>query len=263
MGQSPAKTKKRKGKFFLNPEFDRRILDIGALDGTSGKLVRGRIIKEDGSQVIRFLYNPISVDVTHRSFAVGDDSVRDDALSQTTTGQLIGLGDIGLSLLYDRTYEMWDSSLKKTEAGRLGVYADVLAFYRFLGIVEEFRAVRLANGTSEAKAWENSYPTAGLNTENRAYVYIGNRLKYYGNIDACQVTYTHFNRKMIPTRAVVNINLQLQEDQQGEVNYNNNGGGRKGGRGRGGGKGGRGGSNGGRGGRPNQDGTGYGAQDDP
>lgn len=212
----------------LNPPFDPRILNIGSHTGAP-RLTRGWLTHAPNDAQgaartmigrINFLYNPPAIDVSH-SISVdmlGGSNVTDPN-NNTQTGNVVGIGDISVQLLFDRTYEMWDSSKKNTNAGRFGMYADVLAFYHFVGMTGPIAATNASSGlwgfdypiSDVTQFWATQYPIQPA-TPTPAYLYIGNRLKYYGAVSGLSVTYSHWSQDMVPMRGAVTLGMQLQAD---------------------------------------------------
>ena len=216
---------------YLNPPFDPRILTIGPPTLGSKKLRRGRIVSADTNSTtgqkhgVHFLYNPVAVSASH---VVSSDVINDPTYAAPTTtpqqsGQYVNIGSTSVDLLYDRTYELWDHSLRGGLAGRFGVYADVLAFYALLGITDE-GAVATGGGRPGAHqmgitdtgptvtSWQSLYPVNPISATNRVFLYIGDKMRFYGTIDSFSVTYSHWNHEMIPTRCQVSVSLQFQTD---------------------------------------------------
>jgi hypothetical protein len=210
----------------LNPPFDPRILNIGN-PAQSGRLKRGWIthapLDGQGSKRgfigrVNFLYNPSAVNVSHPvsvDFAAGAGTKDPNDVSQV--GNVVGIGSLSVQLLYDRTYELWDGSKRNTPAGKFGMYADVLAFYHFLGMTSVTEAdppvpwTREGYFGTESAFWATQYPITPA-TLTLAYLYIGDKLKYYGAVNGLEVTYTHWSKDMIPMRGAVTISMQLQAD---------------------------------------------------
>jgi hypothetical protein len=191
---------------YLNPPFDPRILRIGAPGLGSKKLKRGRLVnavkdKSSGRKHgVNFLYNPVAVSASHN---MSMDVVNSPGLQQSTSadtqmGQLPNIGSVSVDLLYDRTYELWDRSKRKTLAGRFGMYADVLAFYFLLGITEKGTSFSGNATTADAGLgsggleWQSLYPTSFIDPTNRMYLYIGDKMRFYGTITDLSITYSHW-----------------------------------------------------------------------
>lgn len=226
------KNKKANSSQRLNPPFDHRILDIGRhLGGKQTRLQRGWLVHADNLNTIRgkagapaggnirgrihFLYNPSEVTASHNL----DLTQANGAKPVTGTNALptLNVGDVGLSLLFDRTYELWDRSKKHSLPGRLGVYSDVWAFYQFFGMTTQGADVFDIGGLGTVevrKTWASLYPTRPLQA-TPLYAYIGDKLKYYGLASGLSVTYSHWTHQMIPARCRVDLSIGLATDPNG------------------------------------------------
>jgi hypothetical protein len=181
----------------LNPPFDPRILSTGGANPAllNRPIKRGRLIALEGGLQVNFMFNPSTLDVSYAY----DPSLADPTKTDTSvTASTIGEGQISLNLLFDRMYEV--ASRNFSLAATFGVHADILAFYRFLGMID-------ASATATS-SWETLYPKNQISRKN-SYLYIGDRLKYYGYVTALAVTYTHWSYDMIPIRAAVGISYNV------------------------------------------------------
>lgn len=186
------------GRPNLNPPFDPRMLSTGGANPALRErpLKRGRIVASEvattsaGLQV-NFMFNPTTLDF---AFAFDGSQADPEGTDKTVTAPTVGEGQLSLNLLFDRTYEVWDRA--STVAGVFGVHADVLAFYAFLGLID-------ASYTASS-SWEQLYPKSQIQ-QVYSYLYIGDRLKYFGYITSFSVSYTHWSYDMVPTRAAVGI----------------------------------------------------------
>lgn len=216
----------------LNPPFDRRILPTGQVNAVN-HIQRGWIVTQNtipgvgGRARIDFMYNPSTISVDHvisPNVSQNPQAVNPN-LAGTQLGPLFGIGSIDVPLLFDRTYELWDKSLHGTMPGQLGCYADVLAFYRMLqmlnirtgknqaggGLFDGFINRAITSVQEALNLFNNAYPlTIGQWTP--VYIYIANKLKYYGAISDLNVTYTHWNQDMVPMRCAVDCSVTLQVD---------------------------------------------------
>jgi hypothetical protein len=210
---------------YLNPPFDPRILKIGAPSLGSHKLKRGRLVSAQKNATtgrmhgVHFLYNPVAVTATHSisPYAAANGAYAQSSTADPTVGQLADIGGVSVDLLYDRTYELWDKSKQGTKAGRFGVYSDVLAFYFLLGITASGATyadpIHASNpGDGAGVAWQALYPTSAIADSNRVWLYIGDKMRFYGTITSFSITYSHWNHKMIPSRCQVSIGLNFQTD---------------------------------------------------
>lgn len=212
------KSNRKEGARILTQKFDPRAQLIGGAPSVGGhKLDRGRLVHAETGKVIKFMYNPPFMSVEHKAAMHATNTEgwtdKDAEESGVEGGVLIdGIGYINVPLLFDRHYETWDSAHKNTIAGRYGVYADVLAFYDFLGITpERTKANPLSVFTVEGlpgEVWQSMFPESAMPPTD-AYLHIGSRLKYFGRVESIGVSYTHFTHKMVPNRCVVTIGMKL------------------------------------------------------
>lgn len=200
--QLPSPTTGGGGVRALNPPFDVRLTSTGGANPAmkNRPLKRGRVIRSTGVPYqVNFMFNPSVLGV---SFAL-DDSNPDP--TKTDNGQfggaqanLPGQGQISVDLLFDRTYEVWERST--TVAAKFGVHADVLAFYAFLGMIQP--------GFTVASSWEDLYPASQI-IRSDSFLYIGDRLKYYGYVTSLSVQYVHWSYDMVPTRAALSLGFNV------------------------------------------------------
>lgn len=197
--------KSRDGKIRQNPPFDRRIRSITNFGGTNGgEIQKGMIRTEDWKFALNFLYNPSTVDVSHSMdeyssttpmpyFARDKNNIGNPVVPLASS--------VGFSLLFDRTYELWDASLRTTPAGQKGVYVDVKALYDMLGMTAKDES---GNNLGDAIVSPMIYTPVHVLFGGAA-----NSLKYYGVIQSASITYTHWNSDMIPSRCAVTIGMNL------------------------------------------------------
>jgi hypothetical protein len=207
------------GRRDLNPPFDSRLTSTGGANPAlkDRPLKRGRFIRAPGDATqdpaeglqLNFMFNPTELTT---SFAY-DQSMPDAAKTafansheDVPTAPLIGEGSIQVSLLFDRTYEVWDR--QNTVAGQFGVHADVLAFYAFLSMIEPTYDVNTS--------WENLYPKNQFNAKY-AYLYVGDRLKFFGYVTSLAVQYVHWSYDMIPTRAAMDVGFNVILTRPGDI----------------------------------------------
>lgn len=211
----------------LNKPFDPRMLRIG-VPGKTNVLTRGHIRHAPDNVPcfgrVGFLFNPSSITVQH---TIDPTQVPDDvtggksASIGETLGPGVGIGNLSIPLLFDRTYEVWHRK-PNYEPSQYGVYHDVSAFYHLIGLTSPNQSgvvEELVTGTRTT--WASTYPIA---TPRPTFVYaqigvtgndakgISSGLKYYGQITGLDVTYTHWSADMIPMRCSVNVGLMLMTD---------------------------------------------------
>lgn len=182
------------GRANINPPFDPRMTSTGGANPAlkDRPLKRGRIVALVGGLQINFMFNPSVLNV---SFAFDDSNPDQQKTDTTVTPDLPGQGQLSVDLLFDRTYEVWDRQITNV-ASVYGVHTDILAFYAFLGMIPD--------GWTVTSGWEALYPSSQIQRKD-AYLYIGDRLKYFGYITSLTVQYTHWSFDMIPVRAAVNL----------------------------------------------------------
>lgn len=161
---------------------------------------------------VQFMYNPPSISISHQTSTSSPELASADNLSGdenigsglSDSGYLTAygatLGSTGVELLFDRTYEVWQEG-PSTQRGKYGVYADVHALYRLLGLVDMDDDVTASGGYS--------YPTLPLTPVQRVWLELGDGLRYYGFPTNLDIAYTHFSDTLVPTRCTVSLGLAL------------------------------------------------------
>lgn len=216
-------------KIVSNGPFDPRIAKLRGLANSPGfhgnELTRGYIIQQKPVGGTRykcgFLYNPSTVTVTH---AVDANVISNqDAVNpnDVTAGQLLMplQQSISFSLLFDRTYELWDDSKMSGETkdgvNFYGVGWDVQSLYRITGVASPLDVVKAqgdGGGTAAASAFSQGKFQSGA-VGPMLYVPVfavfGNFLDYYGVIQEMDIQYTHWTQFMVPSRCQVNISMTL------------------------------------------------------
>ena len=224
--------------FWIQPPFDPRIMGIAAPMGSGGniKLTRGFMIWDQtqpgyghNRARVNFLYNPTTVQA---SYALNPSS----ALTSALTFQQGGLRaapmapmsqSISFSLLFDRTFELWNSytsgGFPKNPGAKdpgvpmgssindpavRGVLVDVMALQQYTG--------QLANSQFQADAKSSPTVTStfqlqGIQEMMLGWVYFGGVYGafYYGYVSGLTVTYTHFTQFMVPMRCAVDVGFVL------------------------------------------------------
>lgn len=192
----------------LNPPFDPRMRRIGNPDNLTSKIKRGWIQNEQTSgepnQRVNFLFNPPAIGVTHAiTTSVPTDLQKENeasAADDTMTPSLASTGNsVSLQLLYDRTYEVFSSTphLNTSLASNYGVWADVAAWYTFLGAFKEMPG-DWTDGTMDSPP-----------VQKMAYLFMGPKMYYYGFVSSLGVTYSHWNLNMVPVRCAVDISFEI------------------------------------------------------
>lgn len=219
-------------KVYSNPPFDARITKIPMLQyslyGGTDKLYRGYITDQTPARTsgnfykLNFLYNPSTVS-ENRSIDANNQGILPQyarADDPTPTPLLPLNASVSFSLLFDRTFEMWDMSYHGSNVGSMGVLADVLILFGMVGITQ------VTNGSVDTSkpitvpgpggANLNVDSLTGVMQYIPVYTYFGsawassyNNLKYYGYINSIGVTWTHWSQDMIPMRCGVSISMTL------------------------------------------------------
>lgn len=221
-----------------NPPFHPNILNIpfrqvgvtntGGTDtvqGTSNEqLYRGVIasrLQNGQSQQfkVNFLYNPSTISES-RSLDLNNNILPGYARNPDDPGKYAtGLNaTVSFSLLFDRTFELWDSAYVNTDAGRYGISVDTNAFYNLLNVNQINTQSPVATGGSVPVDTTTTYSVVVQGTMSATPVdlYFGYRsmgaLKYFGYVSELDITYTHFNQKMVPQRCAMQIGFTLMSD---------------------------------------------------
>lgn len=222
------KKHKKKGKTVfdmeaLNPPFDPRMRKIGSPLNQTAKIKRGWIQSADGdNQKVNFLFNPSQLDLSH---SIDPSMVRSPEQAAQNSNDVMDpdyptIGSsTGVKLLYDRTYELFSAprSGKMGFANQYGVWADVAAWYVYLGLLPAY-----------PESWEDSIITDPPVLKN-SYLFIGPRLVFYGWVTGINVTYSHWNMQMVPSRCAIDVSFQIlpgpgDTPLQGEKDVNLSGG---------------------------------------
>lgn len=184
----------------LNPPFDPRMRRIGSPLNLTNQIKRGWIQSEKDATRVNFLYNPSELDLTH---SIDPGLARNPAQAQTADVLTIdypAMGSTtGVKLLYDRTYELF-SAPKGGEMGfanKYGVWADVAAWYVFLGLLPEMPT-----------SWDNSI-ISGVPYYQTSYLFVGPKMAFYGWVNGINVTYSHWNQQMVPARCAVDVQFTI------------------------------------------------------
>lgn len=219
----------------LNSPFDPRIIGVGAGHRRGmNRPLKGYIQHASSAAAafggmprrVNFLFNPQSLQVSHpistsffsQSSMQGDATAQGlDNLSYAQLGS--NLGSTSLSLYFDRTYEVnTPSALNKDGVPfpAVGVYDDVVAFYKFLGMISVNVTVDGSPiaGITDQYGDGNIYGYAdaafpGLTPGPvMSYIYMG-PIRFYGAITELDITYTHWTPSLVPFRAVINVGFTI------------------------------------------------------
>lgn len=197
---------KRHSTVWLNPPFDEKMLAVGL--PWQKKLERGRIrMSTKPYYGAKFLYNPMTVQVTHplQNVATSDPdtlgNVGRKVRENTSQGIMAGGGSVAVTVIYDRTYEVWQGKGANPLAFRYGAYADVMALYDIYGITQSY-------DDQNGNLFRQVFPSSPASMRS-VYLYIGDKLKFYGVTSDLTVNYTHFSSDMIPLRCEVEIKVDF------------------------------------------------------
>jgi hypothetical protein len=206
-------------KTIWNPKFDPRILthpDFALPGVKNGNVInRGAIIGADNKYGINFLYNPSVYSLSH---AIDSSNPIIPQIDRNVADTGSYFGDTGTTLtfdlLFDRTYELWDSSIKgKKPAGIYGTAVDVFAIYQLTGVatnIDWSTATQYDAAVALNKATAAAPITAPIQP-NPCTVYFGGvtAQQYYGFISGLAVNHIHFASNMVPMRTTVSISMNI------------------------------------------------------
>lgn len=242
------------GRTFQNPPFHPNILNIGGANkatnpgnwspynpGGDKNFNRGIMISGpdiiDGltnsdTYIVNFLYNPSTIQES-RGLDNNNGVLPSWARDPDDPGRYnVSLNTvINFSLLFDRTYELWDANYRNTLGGVFGVRADVEAFYNLMGInsfVSQSKSAivgktdlpGLPNGIADVVV---QGPMQMVPTYLSFGYHSSGSLEYFGYISSFDVTYTHFTQKMVPVRCAVNISFTVTPPVQSTDKTKNSG----------------------------------------
>jgi hypothetical protein len=231
---------------YQNPPFHPNILTVGGANKAinpspnnqfntgGGSLYRGLLIGGAGAikgakgstqYRVNFLYNPSTISESRSidlnsgvlpSYARNPDDPGTYATTLNTT--------LGFSLLFDRTFELWDKSYKDSLSGVYGVRVDIEAFYNLLGInqlsVQNTSSVVPFTGTGDVPGRATNV-VQGPMTFSPVKLIFGNHskgaLSYFGYVSSIDITYTHFTSTMTPARCAVDVGFTVLSELAGSV----------------------------------------------
>jgi hypothetical protein len=185
-------------------------------------LIKGQLYNTDYTStadmyIVNFLYNPSVLNLSH---AIDANVPDPQSMSKDDQGLIMGPlnQSLNFTLLFDRTYETWDSSYQNDpqhQRGQLGVYVDIKALYDLVGITTSFD-LQGAAPTSD-KGWRGAVtdkPSGPMRMVPTRAVFglATGPLSFFGYIADLEVEYTHFTTNMVPNRATVGISMNLMID---------------------------------------------------
>ncbi len=208
-----------------NPKFDPRILNLpmrqvsqgygGTKDST---LYRGAMVarteRDNFKYKVNFLYNPSTI-TESRSIDLNNQVLPDYARVPGDTGdyQTALNTTVSFALLFDRTFEMWDSKYQTTDVGTFGCSVDTNAFFNLCGINTKQEVPGIRGGKAQNMVVQG--PMAAVPMD----LYFGygspGGLHYFGIVTSLGVTYTHFSQQMVPVRCAVDIGFTVFADRKG------------------------------------------------
>ncbi|MCM3921723.1 hypothetical protein ND748_08605 [Frankia sp. AiPs1] len=162
---------------------------------------------------LNFLYNPSIVTASHSVDLNADGVLPSYARNKDDIGSYITPlnATVSFDLLFDRTYELWDSAKSKQEEYQTGVLADIGTFYKMVGMYDQYATTVQGSGKTGDAVMKSS-GSLGPMIPTNAVVLFGawsNSLSYYGMIQSGNVQFTHWTGAMIPQRATLSIGMQL------------------------------------------------------
>ncbi|HEY1645120.1 MAG TPA: hypothetical protein VGF75_01905 [Candidatus Saccharimonadales bacterium] len=220
---------------YQNPPFHPNILNIGGKNeavrpptsdkiyAPNGSLQRGRIVGGLGAYnggapnttfIVNFLYNPSTISES-RGIDLNNGVLPSTSRNIGDPGQYAtGLSTaVSFSLLFDRTFELWDSSYINTQAGTYGCRVDVEALYNLVGINQLVANVPTVVIPKPGQTGKQNIVTQGPMLMAPCNVYFGpngnGALSYYGYISEMDITWSHFAQTMVPARVEVDLTLTV------------------------------------------------------
>lgn len=210
---------------YANPPFHPNILSVGGANravnptlftdsnSQGASLHRGMLVGGAGvtgtstgntQYRVNFLYNPATIGES-RAVDINSDMLPAYNRNPDDPGNYVSALNttITFSLLFDRTFELWDSQYNGTIAGIYGVRSDIEAFYNLLNINQPQVS---ASGLFSNKKLN---VVQGAMTFSPCNLYFSNTargaLAYFGYVTEIDVTYSHFAANMVPARCAVDV----------------------------------------------------------
>jgi hypothetical protein len=190
---------------YENPAFDARIMSWNNT-GLSGPLYRG-YLEQDKSYWkgtgqakpyrCNFLYNPSVISVSYESNLNVLPSEAQTTGQKEAQALISSMQAVTFSLLFDRTYEVFSLTGSDSKALSQGVYADIAALERCVGIYRTTGSSLGGQGPMLRIPMNLVFGTSG--------VLLAKPLAWFGFIAGMGVDYTHFGSNMTPMRATASI----------------------------------------------------------
>ncbi|MFE2539054.1 hypothetical protein [Actinacidiphila glaucinigra] len=222
------------GKGIWENTFDNRIQNIPSyLPGEGGAnpgLKKGYMVTafpknnkaNNRFYMLNFLYNPSTIQLSHSIDAANQVMPAYTRSDEDSGTPLVAAGGtLTFSLLFDRSYEMSDSSKFNTIEGTYGVMADIHVLYNMVGINAP-QVVWDQGGGESASTSVDANNVIGIMQMNPVWARFGqarhafrdklpnlSRMEYFGYVASLDITYTHFSQRMAPVRCAVGITMQL------------------------------------------------------
>jgi hypothetical protein len=178
---------------------------------------------------VNFLYNPTTVTA---NYALNPSSALTAALLFSQGGAGLKAApmapmsqSISFSLLFDRTFELWNHYTTKgvpsnpngvMDPHARGVLTDVLALQQYTGQLanstfQDQGGGSQAIGANNSPAMTSTFQLQGIQEMTLGWVYFGGAYGafYYGYISGFTVTYTHWTQYMVPMRCAVDVGFVL------------------------------------------------------
>lgn len=210
---------------YMNPPFDPRIYALPH-NGATQPIQRGYLITAQTSisknvagianKAVRFLYNPSTI-----SWSYSADLSLLPAYARPGGGFAVSyqIGTVSFDLLFDRTYEVWSRSALTNLIPNAQDFGDVAqaVYLQRTGVMVDINAFRSLTGIlPDAELGLNTSKDIGPVLAQSFYLVLGQMAgiglqaaEIHGYISSLGIQVTHWAYDMVPTRAVVNITMQL------------------------------------------------------
>jgi hypothetical protein len=221
-GANAAEYSVMQGGVSYNPGFDSRLLTRNAQHAggfnrsPASGFMRTRELVGTKRYGLRFLFHPSEVGLSHsivQDMPVVqnmDPSIRNQGLRPLADMQ----SGASWTLLFDRTYELWDSAYKGSFVGTYGAWVDIKAFYDMVGVTRRFTTTKTSEGVWESSFGDTTtdWHPVGPMVPNPVDVEFGGPLKFYGFVSSGNIQILQWSASGVPMRATLAINLTLSPD---------------------------------------------------